>query len=384
LKVAILGSTGFLGTQILEVLSEYSDSFEICLLSGFKNYRKLREQIDAYHPDYAFLKEVEEEKINNTVFLSEEKLREVLFSSKIEGVFIASAGLDFLDIFAGLLSLPKTLWVASKELMIVAGEILKSKISVFANQNLIPLDSEHYALWSILKGMQDPGRVEKVYLTASGGPFYEWRGSFEDITPEMTLAHPNWKMGDKITVDSATLVNKGLEVIEACYLFELSYHQVDVFVQRESYLHAGVRLKDGMYHMVMFPPDMRKVIRASLYPFLKKKTLPRPDLFAQELGGVRTLSFDYPVSERFQGFYLALEAARKGGGYPAFFCGADQACVEAFLTRRLSFGEIAVVLEECLQARVPNPSDLQEAFEIYQRGYHLAKERIVVRGRSQC
>ncbi|MDI3525022.1 MAG: 1-deoxy-D-xylulose-5-phosphate reductoisomerase, partial [Candidatus Atribacteria bacterium] len=264
MKVAILGSTGFLGTQILEVLSEYPDSFEICLLSGFKNYRKLREQIDAYRPDYAFLKEVKEEKINNTVFLSEEKLREVLFSSKIEGIFIASAGLDFLDIFAGLLGLPKTLWVASKELMIVAGEILKNKISVFANQNLIPLDSEHYALWSILKGMQDPGRVEKVYLTASGGPFYEWRGSFEDITPEMTLAHPNWKMGDKITVDSATLVNKGLEVIEAGYLFELSCHQIDVFVQRESYLHAGVRLKDGMYHMVMFPPDMRKVIRASL------------------------------------------------------------------------------------------------------------------------
>jgi len=382
LRIAVLGSTGFLGAQILEVLSEYPDSFKIFLISGFKNYQKLKEQIDKYCPDYAFIKGMAEKKIGNTVLLSENGLREVLFSSEIDGVFMASAGLDFLDIFAGLLSFSKALWVASKELMIISGEVLKDKVSIFSNRNLIPLDSEHYALWSLYRGLQDPGQVEKVYLTASGGPFYEWRGSFEDITPEMTLAHPNWKMGEKITVDSATLVNKGLEVIEACYLFELASHQIDVFVQRESYIHAGLRLQSGIYHMVMFPPDMRKVVRASLYPFLGRKFTPVSNLFAEELGGVHTLSFDYPVSERFQGFYLALEVARRRGGYPAFFCGADQACVEAFLARRLSFGEIAVVLEECLQTEVSDPSNLEEALEIYWKGYRLAKERIVVRGRS--
>ncbi|MEN3202657.1 MAG: hypothetical protein ABDK87_02855 [Atribacterota bacterium] len=371
MRVAVLGSTGFLGEQILEVLA-YNRDFHIVLLGGFRNTSKLLKQAEEFRPLYLYSPYLG----GDTPFVSLTSLPElesVLLSEEIDGVFFAASGISFLETFLKLLEAGKPLWVGSKELIILAGD-LKGSGLLYRYSNLIPLDSEHNALWQILK-VFPCHEVEKVYLTASGGPFYEWQGSLSDITPEMALAHPNWRMGVKITVDSANLVNKGLEVMEAFFLFGIPPEKIDVLIQRESIIHALVETKDGFVFGVLAPPDMRLVIQNAITS--ERRPNPFRRLCFTEL---QTLRFDYPVPSRFSGFYLALDALLKGRGYPTLFCGADEACVYHFLARDITFDEIPLVLEQVLEESVVPPQDISQVENLFMLGFTRAQE--VIRQRS--
>lgn len=372
MRVAVLGSTGFLGEQILEVLAHNQD-FRVVLLGGFRNTSKLLHQARIFQASYVYSPYLER---NTTLspLTSPEELEDVLLSEEVDGVFFATSGVSLLGTFCKLLETGKPLWVGSKELVILTGD-LKGAGLLRKYTNLVPLDSEHNALWQVLKAFSYD-EVERVYITASGGPFYEWQGPLSDITPEMALAHPNWKMGAKITIDSANLVNKGLEVMETFFLFGIPPEKIDVLIQRESVVHALVETKDGFVFGVLAPPDMRLVIQNAIAP--ERKPNPFRRLRFTEL---RTLRFDYPVpSSRFPGFYLALDALFKGPGYPTLFCGADEACVHHFLMRDIAFDEIPRVLEQVLEENVLPPRDVSQAERLFALGFTKAQE--VIRQRS--
>jgi len=371
MKVAILGSTGYLGEQILEVLTPRED-FEIILISGYSQEEKLKEQAQGLNVPYAFNPRGKRSFWANssTCLITDYELLEEIILNETEGVFFAASGIEFLDLFWKLIDTPHTLWVASKEVIILAGE-LKSPL-LRERENLIPLDSEHNALWQMLKGVKRE-EISRVYLTASGGAFYEWEGRWDDITPEMALAHPNWKMGAKITVDSANLVNKGLEVIEAASLFGFDAEEIEIVVQRESFVHALIELRDGFSLALLSPPDMRSVI---LNAISKGKREENP-FQSLDFSQIKSLSFSYPVPEKFAGFYLAIEASKKGKGYPALFCGADEALVRAFLSREIYFGDIPLILKRVLEQEVNPPNSLEKVRAIYHQGYRLAQTLVL-------
>ncbi|GEM_PF-998912 len=375
MKVGILGSTGFLGEQIVEVLSQEKE-YELVLLSGYLNLDKLMDQVRRFQPRYAFspflAKETPPYSLSKkTQFMSErEALRDILLSEEVEGVFFASGGISFLSIFLELLDTPKPLWIASKEMIILAGEI-KPRHFFLKRPHCIPLDSEHNAIWQMLHMIQRE-EIAKIYLTASGGPFYDWQGEEADITPEMALAHPNWRMGTKITIDSANLINKGLEVIEASILFGFDFTNLDVVIQRESLIHALITMKDGFTLALLSPPDMRSVIFNALHP---QREHPNP--FAKlDFAQLRFLRFDYPVPSRFRGFYLALNAGKKGSGYPTLFCGADEACVQAFLQRKITLDEIPSIIERVMEQEISAPHNGEDLEYIYRLGVEGAEELI--------
>lgn len=371
MRVAVLGSTGFLGEQILEVLACNQD-FRVVLLGGFRNIPKLLRQAEFCGARYVYSPYLE----GDVPFLpltSLQELEDVLLSDEVDGVFFAASGVALFGTFCKLLDTGKALWAGSKELVILAGDLRGAGL-LERYPNLVPLDSEHNALWQILRVLPRD-EVDKVYITASGGPFYEWRGPLSDITPEMALAHPNWRMGEKITIDSANLVNKGLEVMEAFFLFGISPEKIDVLVQRESVVHALVETKDGFVFGVLAPPDMRLVIQNAIAPERKPNPFQR-----LRFGELRTLHFEYPVPSRFPGFYLALSALHKGQGYPTFFCGADEACVHHFLARSIAFDEIPAVLEQVLEERVLPPQDVSQVERLFALGFAKAEE--VIKQRS--
>lgn len=372
MRVALLGSTGFLGEQILEVLSMHHD-FEVVLLGGFRNVPKLLNQAASFRPQYVYSPHLEGLSIPFHALTRGKELETVLLSDEVEGVFFAASGIAFFETFLKLLRTGKTIWVGSKELLILAGDLEGSGL-LLRYPHLIPLDSEHNALWQMLQ-LLPREEIAKVYITASGGPFYEWQGSFADITPEMALAHPNWKMGAKITVDSANLVNKGLEVMEAFFLFDIPQEKIDVLIQRESVVHALIEMKDGFVFGVFAPPDMRLVIQNAISP--RRLEHPFQRLRFTEF---RALHFDYPVPQRFQGFYLALYALSRGRGYPTLFCGADEACVHHFLTRNISFEDIPVILEQVLDQDVSPPQSVHEIQRLFQLGF--SKAEALIRQRS--
>ncbi|MDI3543625.1 MAG: 1-deoxy-D-xylulose-5-phosphate reductoisomerase [Candidatus Atribacteria bacterium] len=370
-KIAILGSTGYLGEQILEVLTQRKD-FETTLISGYSKEKRLKEQARELNVPYAFNPRGKRSFWANssTCLITDYELLEEIILNEIEGVFFAASGIEFLDLFWKLMDTSHTLWVASKEVIILAGE-LKSHL-LKGRENLIPLDSEHNALWQMFKGVKRE-EVSRIYLTASGGAFYEWQGRWDDITPEMALAHPNWKMGAKITIDSANLINKGLEVIEASSLFGFDVEEIEVVVQRESFIHALIELRDGFSLALLSPPDMRSVI---LNAISKGKREENP-FQSLDFSQIKSLSFSYPVPEKFVGFYLAREASRKGKGYAALFCGADEALVRAFLSREICFGDIPLILERVLEQEISPPESLEKVKTIYHQGYRLAQTLVL-------
>jgi len=374
MRVAVLGSTGFLGEQILIVLSRERD-YQVVLLSGYRNIDKLLHQARIFQPRYLFSphfgkKEQYNSNRGSTLISETKALKDILLSEEIEGVFFATGGISFLEIFLELLDTPKWLWVGSKEMIILAGEI-KPRNFFEQRQHFIPLDSEHNALWQMFQ-MVRREEVRKVYLTASGGPFYDWQGKFSDITPEMALSHPNWKMGAKITIDSANLINKGLEVIEAATIFNFDLQDIDVIVQRESCIHALLELKDGFTLALLSPPDMKSVIFNAIHPERKSQN----PFHTLDFSRLRSLHFDYPVSPRFSGFYLALRAGGKASGYPTLFCGADEACVQAFLKRRITFDEIPLIIERVLEQEISCPGNTEEIKRIYHLGMKTAENLI--------
>ena len=371
MNLTILGSTGSIGTQALQVV-EASDNIRVRALGAGRNIKLLEEQIRAHHPRYAC--------VADEALAKELKLKVADTDTE---VLSGAGGMEFLASepgsdtvlaaivgFAGLvpsLAAAKTgkrLALANKETLVSGGDLVRRALAESSGE-MIPVDSEHSAVFQCLEAIpkeQREAEVKRIILTASGGPFAgRSREELLDITPEAALKHPNWDMGAKITIDSATLMNKGLEVLEAAQLFCVSADKIDVVVHRQSIIHSMVELVDGAVLAQLGVPDMKLPIQYALtYP----NRLPMTDN-TLNLAKVGTLTFEEPDTDTFRCLALAYEAAKAGHTMPCVLNGANEAAVSLFLQKKIGFLEIGEILQRVMQAHQivlhPELSDIIEA-----------------------
>jgi len=349
--IAILGSTGSIGTQALEVIAAHPESFEVEVLTAQNNADLLIEQAKKFNPNavvivnedsYSKVKEALLP-LNIKVFAGENALSSVVQMDSIDLVLTALVGYSGLKPTIKAIESGKNVALANKETLVVAGELV-TRLAREKGVNIYPVDSEHSAIFQCIVGeFHNP--IEKIILTASGGPF---RGRKRDellyITKVQALKHPNWTMGAKVTIDSASLMNKGLEVIEAKWLFGLKADQVEVVVHPQSIIHSLVQFEDGSIKAQLGLPDMRLPIQFALsYPERLKSAFPRFD-FAK----YPALTFEKPDTETFRNLALAFEALAQGGNMPCVLNAANEVAVEEFLQDRIGFLQMSEVVERCL------------------------------------
>jgi 1-deoxy-D-xylulose-5-phosphate reductoisomerase len=360
-NIAILGSTGSIGTQALEVIASHPDSFQVEVLTAQNNASLLIEQAKKFTPNAVVIvneslyPQVKDAllPLNIKVYAGEKALASVVEMDTIDLVLTALVGYSGLKPTIQAIQSGKNIALANKETLVVAGELI-TRLAREKGVNIYPVDSEHSAIFQCLVG-EFHNKIEKIILTASGGPF---RGKKRDellsVTKSQALKHPNWTMGAKVTIDSATLMNKGLEVIEAKWLFGVKTNQVEVVVHPQSIIHSMVQFEDGSIKAQMGLPDMRLPIQfAMTYPDRLKANFPRFD-FAQ----YPSLTFEKPDTETFRNLALAFEALNKGGNMPCVLNAANEVAVEAFLKDQIGFLEMSEVVERCLVKMdyIGNPS----------------------------
>lgn len=351
-RVAILGSTGSIGIQALQVISEHQDLFEVEVLTAHKNAGLLIEQSIAFMPNavvigdeslYPLVAEALQPK-GIKVYAGNESIAALMQMDSIDIVLTALVG------YAGLLPTleairnGKNIALANKETLVVAGELVTA-LAQEKGVGLFPVDSEHSAIFQCLAGeFNNP--VEKIYLTASGGPFRGRDLTFlSSVTREQALKHPNWSMGAKITVDSATLMNKGLEVIEAKWLFGLEANQIEVVVHPQSVIHSIVQFEDGSMKAQMGLPDMKLPIQYALaYPQRVKNTFPRFNFIQYP-----ALTFEPPDTKTFRNLALSFEALKKGGNSPCVLNAANEIAVAEFLKGKVDFIKMPDIVEHCME-----------------------------------
>ena len=343
--LAILGSTGSIGRQTLDVVRSLPKHFNIIGLAAGGNVTLLEEQAREFRPRLIYCNR-EGEYVRGRVSAHWATMEEMAAHPDTDVVVTATLGITGLSPTLAALRAGKTVALANKEVLVMAGHLLTAEAQRHSAQ-LRPIDSEHSAIWQCLWG-EHPDSVERIVLTASGGPFRDTPPEeLHLVTAEQALRHPNWQMGRKITVDSATLLNKGLECIEARWLFNVPLDRIDVIMHRESIIHSLVMFRDGSVKAQLGIPDMRLPIQCALtYPERVPGTaVPRLDLTR-----IGTLNFGTPDMKRYPCLSLALEAGRKGGAFPAVLCAADEIAVQHFLAGHLGFTDIAHVIEGALTA----------------------------------
>ncbi len=377
-KIAILGSTGSIGTQTLEVVRENGD-IEVCGIAAGSNIGLLEEQIRMFRPRLAAVWSEEKAKelktrISDTdtrVVSGMDGLLEVSTLKETEIIVTAIVGMIGIRPTIEAIKAGKDIALANKETLVTAGHI----IMPLAKENhvsILPVDSEHSAIFQSLQG-NERKTLHKILLTASGGPF---RGKKEEdlleIRVEDALRHPNWEMGQKITIDSSTMVNKGLEVIEAKWLFGVDVDQVQVVVQPQSIIHSMVEYVDGAVMAQLGTPDMKLPIQYALY-YPKRRYLPGDRVDFWSLG---KLEFEKPDMDTFYGLKLAYDAGRKGGTLPTVFNAANELAVRQFLNREIKYLEIVEIIEDCMQVHrnIENPS-LQEILDTEAATYDRINSR---------
>ena len=363
-NVAILGSTGSIGVQALEVVEAHPEAFQVEVLTAFNNAPLLVEQARKVKPNavvivneehYTFVKEaLSKEDIK--VYAGEKALASVVQMDTIDLVLTALVGYSGLLPTIKAIEAGKTIALANKETLVVAGELI-TKLAQEKGVNIYPVDSEHSAIFQCLVG-EFHNKIEKVILTASGGPF---RGKkieeLLSVTKAQALKHPNWNMGAKVTIDSASLMNKGLEVIEAKWLFGLKTEQVEVIVHPQSIVHSLVQFEDGSIKAQLGLPDMRLPIQFAMsYPERLKADFPRFDFL-----NYPSLTFEKPDLETFRNLALAFEALNRGGNMPCVLNAANEVAVAEFLKDRIGFIEMSDIVEKCLSkmdlVRTPSYED---------------------------
>ncbi len=359
--IAILGSTGSIGRQALEVIGLHKDAFEVEVLTAQNNAALLIEQAKRFKPNavvigndqhYEDLKQgLSDEDIK--VYAGENALASVVQMESIDLVLTALVGYSGLRPTIKAIEAGKPIALANKETLVVAGELI-TKLAQEKGVNIYPVDSEHSAIFQCLAG-EFHNKIEKIILTASGGPFRGMKqNELVHVTKAQALKHPNWNMGDKVTIDSATMMNKGLEVIEARWLFGLRADQVEVVVHPQSIIHSLVQFEDGSIKAQLGLPDMRLPIQFALtYPNRLKSDFPRFDF-----RNYPSLSFEKPDMETFRNLALAFEALHKGGNMPCVLNAANEVAVAEFLKDRVGFLEMSAIVEQCLQkmAYIKSPS----------------------------
>ena len=365
-EIAILGSTGSIGTQTLDVISRSPDRFSVKMLTALNNVDTLAEQAKKFHPQVVIIGNKEKypllkEKLNGykiELLAGTDEISEACEQVDADMFLGSIVGYAGLDPVVNALKRGKNVALANKETLVVAGAIIKD-ICKKSGASVIPVDSEHSAIFQCLVGEQHAS-VEKITLTASGGPFLNYSlEQLRNVGPEKALAHPNWNMGAKVTIDSSSLMNKGLEVIEAKWLFDLTPEQIDVVIHPQSVIHSFVHYHDGSVKAQVGVPDMRVPILYALgYPERIKSDLPRID-FAE----VGKMTFLKPDRERFRNLDLAYSALKQGGNMPCVLNAANEIAVKAFLDKKVGFLQmtevIARTLENIQYLAAPNLYDLE-------------------------
>jgi 1-deoxy-D-xylulose-5-phosphate reductoisomerase len=363
--IAVLGSTGSIGVSTLDVVSRHPQRFRVLALSAHRNVTRMAEQCRAVRPRFAVMVDSEAAErlrvaladMNDPpeVLAGAEALEHIATLPEVDYVMAAIVGA------AGLLSTlaaaraGKRLLLANKEALVVAGAILM-RAAAESGAELLPIDSEHNAIFQCLPPHRpdglNPAGVRRILLTASGGPFRDTPvEELHGVTPEQACAHPNWSMGQKISVDSATMMNKGLEIIEACWLFDTPADQIEVVVHPQSVIHSMVQYNDGSVLAQLGNPDMRTPIAHALaWPERIESGVERLDIFA-----VARLDFERPALARFPCLRLAYRAAREGGTAPVVLNAANEIAVAAFLARRIGFTDIARVVETVMDLLPAQP-----------------------------
>lgn len=349
-RLAVLGSTGSIGRQTLEVAASYPDLFEVTVLTANRNWELLCKQARDFDADtvvigdkslYPKVKEALSDTMTK-VFAGEESLEHVAGSSQVDTVVTATVGFSGLFPTINAIKNSKKIALANKETLVVAGERI-IPLSMEMNAPIVPVDSEHSAIFQSLAGERSAA-IEKLILTASGGPFLNHtKEMLKNVTLEEALSHPSWVMGNKITIDSATLMNKGFEVIEAMWLFGVKPSDIEVLVHPGSVIHSMVQFKDGAIKAQMGTPDMRLPIQYAL-TFPERLPLNGERLKLEET----TLAFSKPDTDRFPCLRLAYRAIETGGNAPCVLNAANEIAVEAFIGRRIGFCDIPRIIEKCL------------------------------------
>ena len=342
-RLAILGSTGSIGQQTLEVVRALPHRFQVVGLAAGKNVDLLTRQINEFKPRFAYC---EDKGAPARLAGAEYELlspEDIASHSQVDTVVIATSGKSGLSPTLAAIKAGKNIALANKESLVMAGEIIINEAKLNAAQ-ILPIDSEHSAIWQCLGGETQP--AVQLILTASGGPFRHYSpAQLNEVTAEQALRHPTWQMGGKVTIDSATLMNKGLEVIEAHWLFDIPIDDIRVLVHPQSIIHSMVEFVDGSTKAQLSYPDMRLPIQYALsYP----ERLPNPQLPRLDWSHIKDLTFEQPDFDTFPCLKLAIEAGRKGQTYPAVLCAADEVAVELFLSQRIKFADIARLVEQTL------------------------------------
>lgn len=376
--LAILGSTGSIGTQTLEVVEEQSELFEIELLTANRNSKLLIEQAKKFKPNAVVIADesqfdlVRDElwPLDIKVYAGSEAIEQAVEIEEIDIVVTAMVGFSGLKPTINAIKHNKHIALANKETLVVAGHLI-TKLAKENGVNIYPVDSEHSAIFQCLAGeFHNP--IEKIYLTASGGPF---RGKSADelanVKKEQALKHPNWEMGAKITIDSASLMNKGLEVIEAKWLFNLKPEQIDVIVHPQSIIHSIVQFEDGSMKAQMGLPDMKLPIQYAIaYPERLKSSFPRFNFTDYP-----SLSFEKPDTDTFKNLGLAFDALNEGGNGACILNAANEMTVELFLQDRISFLDIARINEKVMRTLpYQKDPDLAALLEFDKEARRMAKD----------
>lgn len=350
-KIAILGSTGSIGTQALQVIEEHSDLYEAYVLTANNQVDLLVEQARKFQPEvvvianeekYATLKDALAD-LPIKVYAGADALCQVVQEQPIDVVLTAMVGFSGLRPTISAIKARKNIALANKETLVVAGELI-GKLANDYKVSILPVDSEHSAIFQCITGEVSP--IEKIILTASGGPFRNFSlEQLAKVTKAEALKHPNWDMGAKITIDSASMMNKGFEVIEAKWLFGVTPDQIQVVVHPQSIVHSAVQFADGAVKAQLGVPDMRVPIQyAFSYPQRLKSSFDRLDFFKNS-----TLTFEEPDTKRFRNLALAYEALRKGGNMACIVNAANEIVNRAFLEERIGFLEMSEVIEKTMQ-----------------------------------
>lgn len=351
--IAILGSTGSIGVQTLQVVEEHPERFEVYALTANEKVEELIEQARKFRPEavvianeakYEQLKEALQD-LPIKVYGGYESICQIVQSQPIDIVVTALVGFAGLRPTIEAIKAGKAIALANKETMVVAGELI-NELALKHRTPILPVDSEHSAIFQCLAGEAD-NQVEKLILTASGGPFRTFsKEELEKVTKEQALKHPNWSMGAKITIDSASMMNKGLEVIEAKWLFGIEPSKIEVVVHPQSVIHSMVQFADGAVKAQLGTPDMRLPIMYALsYPTRLSSSFERLD-FAT----MKELTFEAPDMERFPNLQLAYHALTMGGNMPCVLNAANEVCVAAFLKEKIKFTEMSRLIERALQS----------------------------------
>jgi 1-deoxy-D-xylulose-5-phosphate reductoisomerase len=358
-RIALLGSTGSIGTQALDIISRYPGKFAVESLIAGNNIDLLIQQARKYQPDsvvianttkYAQLKET----LRNTnikVYAGNEAIEQVVTSSTVDVVIASIVGYSGVGPTIAAIKAGKKIALANKETLVVAGEII-GRLARESGSIIIPIDSEHSAIFQCLVG-ESGNPIEKITLTASGGPFLNLTEEMlKKVKPCDALKHPNWNMGCKVTIDSASLMNKGLEVIEAKWLFDLDPKQISVIIHPQSIIHSLVHFADGSVKAQLGVPDMRvPILYALSYPDRLQSDLPR-----LVLNDCKTLTFSDPDIKKFRNLTLAYEALARGGNMPCILNAANEMAVKAFLDGKIEFTQMPEIVEYTMENSFYSPS----------------------------